>query len=75
MLDGSSRSEGPRDNSIQYILGRLDGKMDLVLKSVTNHDKRLAAVEKRQWWISGASAVVGVLLTKVTPLATILGFH
>lgn len=40
-------------------VGRMDGKLDLIVAGLPDHEKRIRALEKRSWFQSGASAVVG----------------
>jgi hypothetical protein len=54
---------------IQRSLGRIEGKLDSHLDHMKTRDqadmerdKRIASVERRQWWLSGVAAVIGGLL-------------
>lgn len=54
---------------IQRSLGRIEGKLDSALSRMDakdtqdmERDKRIASVERRQWWLSGVAAVIGGLL-------------
>lgn len=71
-----STNEAPAPaTTTEYLLGRLDGKMDLVIAKLDGHDRRISAVEKRQWWATGAAAVAGAVISKVIPFAQIIGLH
>jgi hypothetical protein len=68
---------------IQRSLGRVEGKLDLLLAALKErnardetrhaahderhdgHDARLRKVENRQYWLSGAGAALGSLVTAV----------
>lgn len=63
----------PNGETVQFVLGRLDGKVDILLSQVRGYDTRLRAVEKRQWWATGAAAVAGAALSKYFPIASL--FH
>lgn len=49
--------------SLYQTVGKIDGKLDLVLESLPGHEKRIRALEKRSWFQSGAAAVLGSLAT------------
>lgn len=57
------------ENEIVRSIGRLEGKMDLLITMHTARldgaEKRLGSVEKRVWYGSGLSAIVAILLAKV----------
>jgi hypothetical protein len=53
------------ENDIARSLGRVEGKVDLLIALHTDTSKRLASVEKRVWWATGAAAVVGAFFTKL----------
>ena len=42
-------------------LTRIETKLDAALECDKDHEKRLRAVEHRQWWMSGAAAIIGVI--------------
>lgn len=57
-------------------IGRLEGKLDALTTVITeikammsdkhdDLDQRLRAVEKRQWWLAGAAAVLSWLASHV----------
>lgn len=46
----------------QSRLGKIEGKLDTLLEFYAEDRKRLAAVEKRVWWTSGAAAVIGIII-------------
>lgn len=47
-------------------IGRLEGKLDFLISLVTerlgDQEKRLRSLEKRQYYLMGAGAVIGALL-------------
>jgi len=45
-------------NTVPVLLGRVDGKVDILLSRTDNFDKRLRSVEQRQWWLAGLGAAV-----------------
>lgn len=49
----------------QSRLGNIEGKLDTLLAFYAEDRKRLAAVERKVWWMSGASAVLAVLANAV----------
>lgn len=53
-------------------IGRVEGKIDLLIDLHKGTSKRLGAVEKRSWWIGGAMAVV-VLVFNKSGLTAFLG--
>jgi hypothetical protein len=49
-------------------VGRVEGKIDGIVEMLARHegfDKRVAAVERKQAWYSGAAAAVGVIAAYV----------
>ena len=48
-------------------LARIETKLDAALATDADHEKRLRAVEKKQWWLSGVAAVVGFLASHFGP--------
>lgn len=53
------------DNELARSLGRLEGKVDLILECVRANDVRISAVEKKVWYASGSAAVLGALAAKL----------
>ena len=62
----------PPTDTVPYILGQLVSKVDTLLQTVHGYDKRLTAVERKQYWLSGASAVLGFVVAKIAPFTNIL---
>lgn len=50
-------------DDIRLLLGRLDGKMDLLLIKGSDHDKRISVLEAWKNRISGILAFSGFLIT------------
>jgi hypothetical protein len=50
---------------IERAIGRLEGKMDLLIDMHASNEKRVGAVEKKVWWASGAAGVIAVILEKM----------
>ena len=48
---------------IRRALGRIEGKLDLIVPRVTNHQDRLLVVEKKQARFGGMLAAVALLVT------------
>lgn len=46
-------------------LGRTEGELGIVTKLLIDFGNRLTALEKRVYWMCGASAAGGALLSKV----------
>lgn len=55
-------------NSLPVLVGRIDGKMDILLTRSDGFDARLRKVEQRLWWMTGAGAAVAYVVTKYTTL-------
>ncbi len=56
------------ETDLHRAVGRIEGKLDSVIDMLTTgnarhdgFDKRVAAVEKKQAWYSGAAAAVGAI--------------
>ena len=45
-------------------IGEANGKLDMLINLCTEDRKRLASVEKKVWYGSGLSAVIGIFLAK-----------
>ena len=54
------------------LLGRIDGKLDLLIEKQDKNDKRLTAVEKKIWYGQGALALAS--LAFLPKLKALLGF-
>jgi hypothetical protein len=57
------------DQSTDFILGRIDGKLDAALQRqerheevLNNHDARISALEKSKAWLLGGVAVIVFLI-------------
>jgi len=48
------------DGALQR-LTRIETKLDAALECSEDHEHRLRSVENKQWWMSGAAAVIGFL--------------
>ena len=62
--------------SLHVLVGRIDGKMDLMLTQSVSHEARIASLEAWRNRLVGAVAIVGAIQFRV-PFATvvhILGF-
>lgn len=46
-------------------LGRIEGKVDMILDHIKDHGKRISAVETKVWWAGGAMAVLGAVASKL----------
>jgi hypothetical protein len=44
-------------------LARIETKLDAVIERGRDHEKRIRAVEVKQWFASGAAAIVGSIAT------------
>ena len=49
-------------------LGRIEGKLDLIIPVITEHSRRLSTVEKKQSWILGVFSTVVIVWTSVMGL-------
>lgn len=43
-------------------MGRIEGKLDIMLPLLTNHEGRISSLEKSRAWMLGAAAVIVALL-------------
>lgn len=50
-------------NDLHQTVGKIDGKVDILLDRTKQFDARLSAVEKKVWWASGATAAVTFIIT------------
>jgi hypothetical protein len=55
------------------LLGSIDGKVDILLAHSAAHEKRIASVEKRQWFSSGAIAFGVTML--IPQVKSFFGLH
>jgi hypothetical protein len=60
----------PTGSTVEYTLGRIDGKIDMLLArdaerqtQIDDQDKRISALEKGRAWLLGASATVAAGLS------------
>lgn len=49
------------DLTVAGSLGRIEGKMDIVLNRLSDHEERLRKIESRASWFAGAAAVLGAV--------------
>jgi hypothetical protein len=49
-------------NSVHSTMGRIEGKLDIMLPLLTNHEGRISSLEKSRAWMLGAAAVIVALL-------------
>ena len=47
------------------VLGRVEGKVDLIIDHLAGHDVKIAALQKRVWGITAAGAFGAFLLANV----------
>lgn len=74
-MSGPGDTPLPITDTIPFLLGRLDSKVDLLLAHSKLYDVRLRTVERRQWWATGAAAIIGVVATRVIPFGQLMGLH
>jgi hypothetical protein len=55
----------PSSDSVDSRLGRIEGKIDLLISRETITDERLHSVEKKVWYAAGASAVLAAVAVKL----------
>lgn len=53
---------GEQDTNLPVMVGRLDGKMDVLLQRTAGFEARITAVEHKVWWVSGVAAAVMALV-------------
>lgn len=53
------------NGDILRALGNIEGKLDGFLEREAERDKRIAAVEKRQWYHTGGAAVIAFAFAKL----------
>jgi hypothetical protein len=54
------------DIDLGAMIGRVEGKVDLLISKVDRHDIRVSSMEKHLWWGRGALAVAcAAILPKV----------
>lgn len=51
--------------NLERSIGRIEGKLDMLIELHTKSEKRLAAVEKKVWWFSGVWALAALIASKV----------
>jgi hypothetical protein len=51
--------------NLERSIGRIEGKLDMLIELHTKNDKRLAAVEKKLWWFSGVWALGALIASKL----------
>lgn len=67
-----------KDDTVDRALGRVEGKIDMVLSHITeererrdrqyvDHEKRIKEGERKVWYASGIVAAVAVFATKLLP--------
>lgn len=49
-------------SGLPMMVGRLDGKMDVLLARTAGFEARMTAVEHKVWWVSGAFACAMALV-------------
>lgn len=49
------------ENEFFQAFGRLEGKIDLLVKQMPDFEKRLRALENWRWMVLGGAAVVGTI--------------
>ncbi len=61
---------------IHVLVGRIDGKVDLILERTTSHETRLRSLEAWRNRLAGGLAILGAIELKVPLTATLhmLGF-
>ena len=52
-------SETSPANTIEFLLGRLDAKIDTLITSAVDHEKRISALEKWRIWLMAIAAAGG----------------
>jgi len=53
------------EKSVDATLARIEVKLDTVLKVSDAHEVRISSVEKKQWWLSGATAAFTFVATRL----------
>lgn len=54
------------ENDLARSIGRVEGKIDLILDRTHGLDARLSAVEKKVWYGSGIAAALAFIVTRLT---------
>jgi len=57
------------DANDRILLARIDEKVTTLLKRDSDHEKRLRALERGQWFVGGAAAVISMLVAYFTKRA------
>ncbi|MFG1395862.1 hypothetical protein [Roseixanthobacter pseudopolyaromaticivorans] len=72
-------SADPSDLGLHRDLGRLEGKVDSIAETaerietrLASQDERIATLERRQWYITGAAAAVAWIASSFLDLRAIL---
>jgi hypothetical protein len=52
-------------DDISRALGKLEGKMDMVIDILNKDGGRIAAIEKRVWWQTGVFAIIAAVGTRL----------
>ena len=70
-------NDSPHD--ILLLLGRIEGKLDAVIKrmdklddTITNHEQRIVSLEKAQARFKGGTTIVVTLFSVITAVAAVL---
>lgn len=53
------------ENEVARSLGRIEGKVDMIIDQLKSDSERLSAVEKKVWYGSGVAAVLAFVATKL----------
>lgn len=72
MVDGYSPQSGRPSSSLHFMVGQISGKLDAILLDVTPRiqalEGRVGGVERKVWYVTGASGVILVLLSSLEVL-------
>jgi hypothetical protein len=58
-------------NDLRVAIARMEGKLDVLLDSGTDHEARLRKLERLVWTASGAAAVLGAVTGSLASHVTI----
>ena len=61
------------ESDMRESLGRIEGKLDIIVPLVKSHDKRISKVEKKNAWFSGGLAFLVMLVGAVGMLTGFSG--
>lgn len=71
-----STDEGTTAHSVLLLIGRMDGKLDLLLTRHDQHERRLAALEgwknRAVGWLAAVGAASGAASAKIAALLDLL---